>query len=75
VNLDPNRAAQVSMKIAGAASGRVTGRVLTAPTLNAVNTFEMPDAVRPVPFTDATVQGDRITLTLPSKSVVVVEIH
>ncbi|HVD92398.1 MAG TPA: alpha-N-arabinofuranosidase [Vicinamibacterales bacterium] len=75
VNLDPNRAAQVSMKIAGAASGRVTGRVLTAPTINAVNTFETPDAVRPVPFTDAAVQGDRITLTLPSKSVVVLEIQ
>jgi alpha-N-arabinofuranosidase len=75
VNLDPNRPAQVSMKINGAPVKNVTGRVLTAPAINSVNTFDKPDAVKPMPFTGAQVQGEQITLRLPAKSVVVLEIQ
>ena len=57
------------------ASGTVTGRVLTAPAMNAVNTFDAPDTVKPVAMSGLTVQGDQIALKLPSKSVVVVEIR
>ena len=75
VNLDPNRAAQVSTKISGASGKSITGRVLTAPAINTVNTFDKPDAVKPASFTGIKVQGDQITLSLPSKSVVVLEIQ
>jgi alpha-N-arabinofuranosidase len=75
VNLDPNRSAQVAMKIAGAPAKNVTGRVLTAPAMNTVNTFDKPDGVKPVRFTGISVQGDQITLRLPTKSVVVLEIQ
>ena len=71
VNLDPNRSAQVSMRIAGATAGNITGQVLTAPAMNTTNTFDKPDAIKPVRFTGLKVEGDRILLTLPSKSVVV----
>lgn len=71
VNLDPNRSAQVSMRITGATAGNITGRVLTAPAMNTTNTFDKPDAVRPVQFTGLKIEGDRILLNLPSKSVVV----
>jgi alpha-N-arabinofuranosidase len=37
VNLDPNRSAEVSMRISGATAGNVTGRVLTAPAMNSTN--------------------------------------
>lgn len=73
VNLDPNRAAHVSMKIVGAAAGNINGRILTAPAMNTVNTFEQPEAVSPAPFRDVKVQGDLLIFTLPSKSVVVLE--
>ena len=75
VNLDPNRAAQVSMKVAGAAARNITGRLLAAPAINTVNTFDKPDAIKPTPFTGTQVQGNQITLSLPSKSVVVLEIQ
>jgi alpha-N-arabinofuranosidase len=71
VNLEPNRSAQVSMKIMGATAASITGRVLTAPAINTTNTFDRPDSVRPAPFTGLKVEGDRILLSLPSKSVVV----
>ena len=75
VNLDPNRAAQVSTRITGTTPKNITGRVLTAAAMNTVNTFDKPDAVRPMPFTDFKVQSDQIILNLPSKSVVVLELQ
>jgi alpha-N-arabinofuranosidase len=75
VNLDPNRAAQVSTKVSGASAKSVTGRVLTAPATNTVNTFDKPDTVKPAAFTGIKVDGDMITLSLPSKSVVVLEMQ
>jgi len=75
VNLDPNRPAHISTKIVGASAKIITGRLLTAPAMNTVNTFEKPDAVKPARFTGIQVQGDQISLSLPSKSVVVLEIQ
>jgi alpha-N-arabinofuranosidase len=75
VNLDPNRAAQVSMRVTGATDKNITGRVLTAPAINTINTFDNPDAVRPAPFTGIQAVGDQVMLNLPSKSVVVLEIQ
>jgi alpha-N-arabinofuranosidase len=59
------------MRITGATAARITGRMLTAPAMNTTNTFDRPDAVRPVQFTGLKTEGDRILLNLPSKSVVV----
>ncbi len=74
-NLDPNRSAQVSMKLTGAPAKKITGRVLTAPAINSINTFDNPDTVKPAQFTGIQIQGEQITLSLPSKSVVVLEIQ
>jgi alpha-N-arabinofuranosidase len=75
VNLDPNRATQVALKVNGVTLKNITGRVLTAQTMNAVNTFERPDAVKPTAFTNFKTEGGAITLSLPSKSVVVLELR
>ena len=42
--------------------------------MNAHNTFAAPDAVRPAPLTGVSVAGGTISLTLPAKSVVVLEL-
>lgn len=75
VNLDANRSAQVATRISGATPRNITGRVLTAAAINTTNTFEKPDALRPMPFTDFKVEGDHINLKLPAKSVVVLELQ
>jgi alpha-L-arabinofuranosidase len=75
VNLDPRRDASLTAKVDGAASGAITGHVLTAASMDAHNTFENPHAVTPSPFTGFERKGEGITLTLPSKSVVVLEIE
>jgi alpha-N-arabinofuranosidase len=76
-NLDPNRALSVSADLrgGGAQLSRVSGRVLTADAMNAHNTFDRPDAVQPRPFDAARLAGDTLTLDLPAKSIVVLELQ
>jgi alpha-N-arabinofuranosidase len=71
VNLDPNKAIAVSVAIAGADLSQVSGTLLTAAAMDAHNTFENPDRVRPVAFTGATIAGRDLSLTVPAKSIVV----
>ena len=73
-NLDPNEEADLSCTIRGARPSSVTGRVLTANAVNAHNTFQEPDAVRPAPFRDARLESDALSARLPAKSVVVLEL-
>jgi alpha-N-arabinofuranosidase len=75
VNLDPNRSADLSLKLTGTPAKKVSGRTLTAPSLTALNDFGVAPAVKPVPFTGARLQGDRVTLRLASKSVTVLELE
>jgi len=66
VNLDPQRAARVTSNLQQA----VSGRLLTAPGMDAHNRFESPDAVLPVSFQAAPRDG-RLVLELPAKSILV----
>ncbi len=74
VNTDPHTAITVTATMAGQTAAAPTGRILTAATMNAHNTFAAPDAVHPVPFTDAKLAGGRLTATLPPMSVVILEL-
>jgi alpha-N-arabinofuranosidase len=75
VNLDPKRSATLRLDISGTGSERISGRVLTAASMNALNTFEAKDSVKPVPFTGIQRQGAQVTLDIPSKSVTVLDIQ
>jgi alpha-N-arabinofuranosidase len=74
VNLDPNRARTVQADLRGARPTAIAGRVLTAAGMNAHNTFEQPTAVQPAPFGGARLAGGLLTVELPSKSVVALEL-
>ncbi|MEO8115962.1 MAG: alpha-N-arabinofuranosidase [Phenylobacterium sp.] len=74
VNLDPNRPAALTVSLAGLQARTVSGRVLTAPQMDARNGFDSPEVVKPAAFTGAKLQGGKLTLTLPPKSVVVVDL-
>jgi alpha-N-arabinofuranosidase len=64
----------LTCELRGVAGKQITGRVLTAPAMDAHNSFDRPDQVRPAPFTGATQTQTGITLELPAKSVVVLAI-
>jgi alpha-N-arabinofuranosidase len=74
VNLDPHKATPVTLAIAGANVRTVKGEILTATALDARNTFESPDAVKPTPFTGAALKDSKLSLSLPAKSVVVLSL-
>jgi alpha-N-arabinofuranosidase len=74
VNLEPNRAVEITAKIAGQQIGSVTGEVLTAAAMNAMNTFEKPGEVKPAAFEGFRLAGPELTMKVPAKSVVVLEL-
>ena len=74
VNADPGQAADVAVNVAGQALQGAHGRVLTAGAMDAHNTFQSPQAVKPVPFNAAAANG-KLNLTIPAKSVVVVAVE
>lgn len=74
-NADPHRAITVEIKLAGVNAATASGRVLTAAQMSAHNDFAAPDAVKPVAFSDARIAGDTLTVTLPAKSVVMLDLQ
>lgn len=75
VNLDPNRPAEITTTVAGSTVRSVTGEVLTAPAMNAMNTFDKPNNIKPTQFTGYKLQDSKLTLSIPPKSVVVLELQ
>ncbi|MEO8062179.1 MAG: alpha-L-arabinofuranosidase C-terminal domain-containing protein [Pseudomonadota bacterium] len=71
VNLDPNREAIVTTGVVGAQVKGATGRVLTAKVMDAHNTVDSPEAVKPTAIS-AKKEGGKWVLRLPPKSVAVV---
>ena len=74
-NLDPKNAAEVACELRGAKAARISGRILTAPEMNAHNTFDRPDALKTAEFDGARIASGGFAATLPAKSVVVLELE
>lgn len=69
-NLNPNTSAELTCDLQGAKVSKITGRVLTAATMQAHNTFENADVVKPAEFSDFKLTSSGFTVKLPAKSVV-----
>ena len=74
-NLDPNAPRTVAADIRGASVSAASGRVLTAVAMNAHNTFEHPDAVRPAPFRGVRLADGKVVIDLPAKAIVALELR
>jgi alpha-N-arabinofuranosidase len=75
VNLDPAKAMPISLSLSGATPRTVKGEILTASALDAHNTFENPNAVHPTGLTGASIKSGKLSLTLPAKSVAVLNLE
>ncbi len=73
-NLNPNKSIVVTCPVIGETYKKITGEVLTSEAMTAMNTFEAGDKVKPASFNGFTYKDDILTVTLPSKSVVVLEL-
>jgi len=75
VNADPNKAQTVDCELRGFAGKKVTGKALTSTNINDHNTFEKPNTVAVKDFNDAKLSKESLSVQLPAKSVVMLEIE
>ena len=73
-NIDPQRAIEIDVSAVGSNARSLTGETLTAPKVDSVNTFDAPGTVIPKPVS-AKMQGNKLPLTLPPKSITVVSVE
>lgn len=74
-NLDLDQTETVTIDLGPVRPTRASGRILTAQAAGDHNTFEEPDRVHPVPFSDIQVEKGRLKLTMPPKSILVLEVR
>ena len=59
----------------GGMPSSVTGTILTAPVMNAHNTFSDPENIKPTAFTGASLKDGRLTAVLPAMSVTLLTVE
>jgi alpha-N-arabinofuranosidase len=75
VNLDPRRAAKIEIAVNGREVRTVTGRVLTAESMDARPEFGKVDPLVPATLNATAVRRGVVSLVAPAKSVVVLELR
>jgi alpha-N-arabinofuranosidase len=73
-NINPENPVTLNCRLEDAAAKKVTGQILTRDDINAHNTFNDPEAVKPTVFKGAKLKDNQLTAALPAKSLVVLEI-
>ncbi|GIW77224.1 MAG: intracellular exo-alpha-L-arabinofuranosidase 2 [Phycisphaerae bacterium] len=72
-NLHHDQPAEVSIEVRGQTVSRGKGRILTAPAMNSMNTFDNPDTVVPQDF-EVSGRDNAIVAELPARSVAVLRL-
>jgi alpha-N-arabinofuranosidase len=73
-NLNPGKSITVTCPLIGDSYKKITGEVLTGSAMNSFNSFENPEVVKPAVFSGYSLKDGILSITMPSKSVVVLEI-
>jgi len=73
-NIDSDKEQTVEIDLTGVKIAKVSGTILTAKSIDSYNTFENPNAVAPANFKDAKVTKTGLTVKLPAKSIVALEL-
>jgi alpha-N-arabinofuranosidase len=73
-NIDPDKEQKIDIDLGNAKIAKVSGTILTAKTVDAYNTFENPNVVAPAAFKGAKVSKNGLTVTVPAKSIIALEL-
>ena len=73
-NVSLDKKQEVAIRLNGFKGKNVSGRILTSKSVADFNDFDHPDRVQPTAFTDAKLKKDQLTVKLPAKSLVVLEV-
>jgi len=74
VNLDPTKKQSIQTALEGFDWKKGEGQVLTSAKFNDINTFDQPNKVKLVKFTDFKKEGSTLSTTLPPMSVVSIQL-
>jgi len=72
-NLDPNNSEQIEIVIPGSEYKSASGQIITAENLNDYNDFGKAENVALKDFSVAKPKGEKLSVNLPSKSVVLIQ--
>jgi alpha-N-arabinofuranosidase len=75
VNIDPDKAQTVDCELRGVTAKNVSGQILTSGKINDHNTFDKPNTVGVKDFKNARLSKGMLSVPLPAKSVVMLEIE
>lgn len=73
-HFDPNESAPLECDLRGMKTSNINARILTADAITSHNTFDEPEQVKPVEFTDFETNESGFKTTVPAKSIVVFEV-
>lgn len=73
-NIDLDKDRNVEIDFSATKVNNVNGRILTSRKITDHNTFDNPDIVKPVEFKDAKISNGKLSMKLPAKSIVVLEV-
>jgi alpha-L-arabinofuranosidase len=74
VVIDAHNEQQVQVELNGLSATTVAGRILRSDNLQDHNSFDKTEKVEPVVFTNATLNGNNLSVKIPPFSVVVLEL-
>jgi alpha-L-arabinofuranosidase len=75
VNIDPHKSIHLQVELKGKETASISGQLLSSEKMDSHNTFENAEEVVPVQFDGARVKKGKLELTLPARSVVVLEVN
>jgi alpha-N-arabinofuranosidase len=73
-NINPNKEIVLTCPIIGDTFKNVSGEILTSGEMSAFNSFEKPETIKPASFNGFKMKDGILTVTMPPKSVVVLEL-
>jgi alpha-L-arabinofuranosidase len=74
VNAHARDVVHLECELKGVNAAKVTARILTADKLDAHNTFDDPDRVKPASFDKAAIDSGKLAADIPPRSIVVLEL-
>lgn len=74
-NVDPDKEQKIDIDLGATKITKVSGTLLTAKTVDAYNTFDNPNVVTPSEFKGAKVSKKGLTITVPAKAIVSLQVN
>lgn len=74
VNIEPAEDIELLIDLRGGDYKDVSARILTAPELNTHNTFDRPEEIKPATFKEVKIKKNILSLDMPAKSIIVLEV-